>query len=98
MQQRTWKQQQPKLKEQHSEAHLKKQLHYLNDCKGFSDAMKSGLTVKITFEKPPTMAPVSKHRWLMQVYSQDVLLRLREKSSITSVFGEVLKIDYKEGH
>ncbi|KAH3848165.1 hypothetical protein DPMN_090522 [Dreissena polymorpha] len=40
------------------------------------------------------MAPVPKHRWLMQVYSQDVLLRLREmKASITSVFGEILKID-----
>ncbi|KAH3815493.1 hypothetical protein DPMN_144016 [Dreissena polymorpha] len=34
---------QKKLEEQHSEAHLKKQLHYLNDCKGFSGAMKSGL-------------------------------------------------------
>ncbi|RXN02785.1 hypothetical protein ROHU_001849 [Labeo rohita] len=47
-----------------------------------------------SFEKPPAMLPVPKHRWLMQVYAQDVLQRLEEiKATITSQFGRVLKMD-----
>lgn len=48
----------------------------------------------VSFEHPPAMLPVPKHRWLMQVYAQDVLQRLDEvKASITSLFGRVLKMD-----
>uniref|UniRef100_A0AAV2JMW0 Transposase n=1 Tax=Knipowitschia caucasica TaxID=637954 RepID=A0AAV2JMW0_KNICA len=40
------------------------------------------------------MPIVPKHRWLMQVYAQDVLSRLGEvKASITSLSGQVLKLD-----
>ncbi|AWP12529.1 Hypothetical protein SMAX5B_015351 [Scophthalmus maximus] len=38
------------------------------------------------------MRPVPKHRWLMQVYAQDVLQRLDEvKAAITSQYGRILK-------
>ncbi|KAK1902432.1 putative clathrin assembly protein [Dissostichus eleginoides] len=40
------------------------------------------------------MPPVPKHRWLMQVYAQDVLQRLDEiKATITSQYGRILKMD-----
>ncbi|XP_016333324.1 uncharacterized protein LOC107681530 [Sinocyclocheilus anshuiensis] len=40
------------------------------------------------------MPSVPKHRWLMQVYAQDVLQRLDEmKATITSQYGRILKMD-----
>ena len=81
-------QNQRKLDEQHGEKWLETVLHYLTDCSGFSSM------VSTTFAEPPERSPVPKHRWLMQVYIQDVLHRLDEmKASITSVFGRILKID-----
>ena len=85
---------QKKIDEQHGEAHLQKTIHYLTDCSGFSEAVKKGLVDDVSFSPIPTLKPVPKHRWLMQVYSQDVLHRHEEiKASITSIFGTVLKLD-----
>ncbi|XP_026110190.1 uncharacterized protein LOC113083135 [Carassius auratus] len=40
------------------------------------------------------MPSIPKHRWLMQVYAQDVLQRLDEvKATITSQYGRILKMD-----
>ena len=85
---------QKKLEEQHGERWLQNVLHYLTDCSGFSSAADSSLLVNPTFAQPPERAPVPRHRWLMQIYIQDVLHRLDEmKAGITSVFGRILKID-----
>ena len=83
-----------KLQEQHGEAWYKRTLHYLTDCNAFVEANKTGLVVCPSFEEPPTPVAVPKYRWLMNVYCYDVMRRIEEvKSSITSTFGEVLKLD-----
>lgn len=87
-------QMQKQLEEQHSENWMLKVVQYLTDCQSFRKAVTAGLVMPMSFEKPPAMLPVPKHRWLMQVYAQDVLQRLDEiKASITSRFGRVLKMD-----
>ena len=83
-----------KLLEQHGEKWYQSVLHYLTDCSGFSSAVESSLLVNPTFAEIPERAPLPRHRWLMQIYIQDVLHRLDEiKAGITSVFGRILKID-----
>jgi len=83
-----------KLEEQHGEKWLQNVLHYLTDCSGFSRAADSSLLDSPTFVEPPERPPLPRHRWLMQIYIQDVLYRLDEiKAGITSVFGRILKID-----
>ena len=68
-------------------------LHYLTDCSGFSRAVESSLLVASSFAEPPERVPLLKRRWLMQIFIQDVLLRLDElKSRITSVFGRNSKL------
>lgn len=85
---------QKQLEEQHTEVWLQKQLQFLTDCSGIARAASTGLVAPVTIGDMPVMMPVPKHRWLMQVYSQDVLGRLDEiKASITSLFGRVLKMD-----
>ena len=82
-----------KLEEQHGKKWLQNGLHYLIDCSWFSIR----LLVSPTFAETPERAPLPKHRWLMQIYIQDVLHRLEEmKAGITSVFGRLLKIDSTE--
>ena len=58
---------QKKLEEQHGEKWLQNVLYYLTDCSGFSTYTSS------SFEEPPERTPVPKHKWLMQIYIQDVL-------------------------
>ncbi|KAL2098015.1 hypothetical protein ACEWY4_007222 [Coilia grayii] len=85
---------QKQLEEQHVEVWLQRELQFLTDCSGITQAVSAGLVAPVAIGAMPVMLPVPKHRWLMQVYSQDVLGRLDEqKASITSLFGRVLKID-----
>ncbi|XP_041368050.1 uncharacterized protein LOC121382599 [Gigantopelta aegis] len=85
---------QKKLLEQHSEAWLQKTAHYLTDCKAFADANLNRLVLRPSFVEPPPAASVPKYKWLLSAYCHDVMLRLDEiKSSITSTFGQVLKMD-----
>ncbi|KAK0147214.1 hypothetical protein N1851_013367 [Merluccius polli] len=85
---------QRQMAEQHAEVWLQKQLQFLTDCSGFARAVSAGLVAPMAIGDTPKMMEVPKHRWLMQVYSQDVLGRLEEiKASITSLFGRVLKLD-----
>jgi len=85
---------QKKLQEQHSTHWYQKLIQYLSACKSINSAATSGLITPTPFKDPPVMTNVPQYRWLMQVYIQDVLLRLDEvKSSITSVFGRILKVD-----
>ncbi|XP_053390675.1 uncharacterized protein LOC123560231 [Mercenaria mercenaria] len=85
---------QKKLKEQHSTEWYQKTIQYLSACKSVASAASSGLIVPQRFQEPPAMAPIPQYRWLMQVYVQDVLQRHSEmKANITSVFGQILKVD-----
>lgn len=46
------------------------------------------------FTQPPEFKPVPTAQWLLTVYVQDILSRLDEiKSSITSTFGSIIKMD-----
>ncbi|KAK1887156.1 S-adenosylmethionine synthase [Dissostichus eleginoides] len=84
---------QRKLQERHAEVWMQKTVQYLQDCKGIASAVTSGLILPMPFDPAPAMPPVPKHRWLMQVYAQDVLRRLDEiKATITS-HGRILKMD-----
>jgi hypothetical protein len=83
-----------KLCEQHGEIWLKKTSHYLTDAKAFKDATKSGLINLPSFQEPPSHPPVPSPKWLFHIYGRDVMARLQEvKASITSIFGNVLKMD-----
>ncbi|CAL8292404.1 unnamed protein product [Arctogadus glacialis] len=83
---------QKQLEEQHAESWLGKTIQFLSAYRGV--AISSGLILPVPLGDLPVMPAVPKHRWLMQVYAQDVLGRLDEvKASITSLFGQVLKMD-----
>lgn len=85
---------QKQLEEQHAEVWLQKQLQFLTNCSGIAQAVATGLVTPPAISGLPSMLPVPKHRWLMHVYSIDVLSRLEEiKASVTSLFGRVLKMD-----
>ncbi|XP_070403353.1 uncharacterized protein [Nothobranchius furzeri] len=85
---------QKQLEEQHAETWLQKSILFMSHQRGFARAASTGLVEPLNFGELPTLLTVPKHRWLMQVYAQDVLSRLDEiKASITSTFGRVLKID-----
>ncbi|XP_062395732.1 uncharacterized protein LOC134083423 [Sardina pilchardus] len=85
---------QKQLEEQHAETWLCKQIQFLTDYRGLARAVSSGLISPIPLGDLPVMPVVPKHRWLMQIYAQDVLSRLEEvKASITSLFGQVIKMD-----
>ena len=79
------------LAEQVSEYYLGNVLRYLGDCSMRSAAFEQW---QRPFAHPPPAPVLPGARWLMRVYLQDVLARQDEYlASITSVFGEVLKID-----
>ncbi|KAH3738518.1 hypothetical protein DPMN_045153 [Dreissena polymorpha] len=83
-----------KVYEQHHEAWLKQNAHYLTDCEGFIDASQSGLLVNVLIAELPERNPLPRHRWFMNIYIQDVFQRLDEiKASITSVSERILKMD-----
>lgn len=85
---------QKKLEEQHAETWLQKSILFMSHCRGFARAASTGLVVPLNIGELPSMLTVPKHRWLMQVYAQDVLSRIEEiKAGITSHFGRVLKMD-----
>ncbi|XP_013856580.1 uncharacterized protein LOC106512530, partial [Austrofundulus limnaeus] len=85
---------QRKLQERHTDVWLQKTVQYMTDFDGINSAVKVGLIRPVCFPSPPAMLPVPKHRWLMQVYAQDVLQRLDDiKATITSQFGRILKMD-----
>lgn len=85
---------QKQLEEEHAEHWLGKQIQFLTEFKSVARAVSSGLISPVQLTDLPVMLPVPKHRWVMQVYAQDVLSRLDEvKASITSLFGRVIKMD-----
>ncbi|XP_048048328.1 uncharacterized protein LOC125269464 [Megalobrama amblycephala] len=79
------------LRENHSEEWLKRVARYTSECVAFLD--NPGLHPP-HFQEPPPLAPVPSYKWLLTVYSQDILNRLDHiKASITSTYGSILKMD-----
>ncbi|XP_052441064.1 uncharacterized protein LOC127979568 [Carassius gibelio] len=79
------------LRENHSEEWLKRALRYTSECVAFFD--NRGLH-PLHFQEPPPLASVPSYKWLLTVYSQDILNRLDHiKASITSTYGSILKMD-----
>ncbi|XP_067289364.1 uncharacterized protein [Pseudorasbora parva] len=79
------------IRENHSEEWLKRVCRYLGVCSEFA-AKPSLLPVK--FHDPPKPVDIPSHRWMLAVYGRDILSRLDHiKASITSTFGNILKMD-----
>ncbi|KAI4792192.1 hypothetical protein KUCAC02_033552 [Chaenocephalus aceratus] len=75
------------LRENHTEEWLHRVARYTTECVGF-------LQGPVTFPEPPEPAAVPSCKWLLSVYSQDILARLEEiKARITSTYGSILKMD-----
>nr|XP_054591764.1 uncharacterized protein LOC129156180 [Nothobranchius furzeri] len=78
------------LREQHSDAWMRRAIQYLGVCEQF---LALG-TARGQIAPPPQMPPVPSPVWLLTVYGYDVLTRLDEyKARITSTFGSILKMD-----
>ena len=79
------------LRENHTEEWLHRVARYTTECVDF--LQRPGL-VPMTFPEPPEPAVVPSCKWLLSVYSQDILTRLEEiKARITSTYGTILKMD-----
>ncbi|XP_059181755.1 uncharacterized protein LOC131960533 [Centropristis striata] len=78
------------LREAHSEAWMRRAIHYLGVCEQFLALCM----VRRQFPPPPEMPPVPSPIWLLTIYSYDILMRLDEyKARIMSTFGSILKMD-----
>ncbi|XP_061107847.1 uncharacterized protein LOC133135094 [Conger conger] len=79
------------LRENHSEEWLQRVSRYTSECMGFLN--KPGLQ-QLTFQEPPPPVPVPNYKWLLTVYSKDILTRLEDiKAALTSTYGSTLKMD-----
>lgn len=76
------------LRENHTEEWLHRVARYTTECIDFLQYL--GL-LPMAFPEPPV---VPSCKWLLSVYSQDILTRLEDiKAKITSRYGTVLKMD-----
>ena len=79
------------LMENHTEEWLNRVARYTTECVDF--LQRPGL-LPIVFPEPQEPAVVPSCKWLLSVYSQDILTRLDHiKATITSTYGTILKID-----
>ncbi|XP_057199129.1 uncharacterized protein LOC130559857 [Triplophysa rosa] len=79
------------LHENHSEEWLKCLARYTTQCVDFVN--RPGV-LPIKFQEPPKPAVVPSWKWLLTVYSRDILTRLDEiHARITSTYSTVLKMD-----
>ncbi|XP_038588681.1 uncharacterized protein LOC119913343 isoform X2 [Micropterus salmoides] len=82
------------LRENHGEKWLNRLAHYLGECANFME--RPGL-FPVICQEPPEPIDVPTSRWLLSVYSRDILSRLDHiKASITSTFGSILKMNSTE--
>lgn len=79
------------LKENHSEEWLQRVARYCSECRGFLN--KPGLQ-QVVFQEPLSAVLVPTYKWLLTVYSKDILSRLDDiKAAVTSIYGSILKMD-----
>lgn len=79
------------LKENHGEEWLNRLAHYLGECADFVDRPSLNTVV---CQEPPEPIDIPTSRWLLSVYGRDILSRIGHiKASITSIFGNILKMD-----
>ncbi|XP_033996627.1 uncharacterized protein LOC117490951 [Trematomus bernacchii] len=78
------------LREQHSDAWMRRAIQYLGVCEQFLALC----SVRGQFPPPPQMPTLPSPIWLLTVYGYDIMTRLDEyKARITSTFGSILKMD-----
>lgn len=79
------------LRENHTEEWLHRVALYTTECVSFRQ--HPGL-LPVDFPEPPEPAVVPSCKWLLSVYSQDILTRLEDiKAHVTSTYGTILKMD-----
>ncbi len=79
------------LKENHGEEWLNRLAHYLGECADFVDRPSLN---PVVCQEPPEPIDIPTSRWLLSVYGRDILSRIGHiKASITSIFGNILKMD-----
>ena len=79
------------LKENHTEEWLNRVARYTTECLHF--LQRPGL-FSLSFPEPPEPAVVPSCKWLLSVYSKDILTRLDDiKARITSTYGTIIKMD-----
>ncbi|XP_073667611.1 uncharacterized protein [Paramisgurnus dabryanus] len=79
------------LRENHSEEWLQRLARYTTQCMDFIN--RPGV-LPMQFQEPPEPTVLPSVKWLLTVYSQDILTRLDEiHARITSTHGTVLKMD-----
>ena len=80
--------------EKHSEEYLNFVAMYLEDFKRHKVALKTHCCTSTTYSEVPQMTAVPTAKWFLSTYARDVMFRMNTlKGNITSVFGEILKID-----
>ncbi|KAK0140599.1 hypothetical protein N1851_022414 [Merluccius polli] len=78
-----------KLCEAHTEAWMRRSIHYLSVMEPFAS-----IGVVRRYTPPPNLPPVPQYGWLLLVYCHDILSRLEDvKARVTSIFGTILKMD-----
>lgn len=78
------------LKENHSEELLQRLARYTTQCVDF---LSGPGVLPITFQEPPASTVVPSCKWLLTVYSQDILTRLNEIHARITTHGSILKMD-----
>ena len=79
------------LRENHTEEWLHRVIRYTTECVDF---LQRPGQLPMAFPEPPEPAVVPSCKWLLSVYSQDILTRLKDiKAKITSIYGNILKMD-----
>jgi len=80
--------------ENHGETYLDKCRQYATNYAAIKRASDRGLVNVPAFIEPPKVMDIPRHRWFMKVYQLDVISRIDfELAELTSIFGEILKID-----
>ncbi len=79
------------LKKNHGEEWLNRLAHYLGECADFVDRPSLN---PVVCQEPPEPIDIPTSRWLLSIYGRDILSRIGHiKASITSIFGNILKMD-----
>ena len=72
------------LRENHTEEWLHRVTRFTTEC---ADFLQRPELLPVTFTKPPEPAVVPSCKWLLSVYSQEILTRLED------IIGTILKMD-----